>query len=113
MVVGEVARPGSYSVQNERISIIEAIGLAGDLTIYGDRKNVLLIREQNGKRMHIDVDLTNKQLFDSPYFYLSQNDVIYVQPNKTRVNSSAVGPNTSVILSGLSIIISLLAIFLI
>ena len=113
MVLGEVARPGSYSVQNERISIIEAIGLAGDLTIYGERKNVLLIREQNGIRMQIDVDLTNKQLFDSPYFYLSQNDVIYVQPNKTRVNSSAVGPNTSIILSGLSILISLLAIFLI
>lgn len=112
-VLGEVARPGSYSVQNERISIIEAIGLAGDLTIYGDRKEVILIREQNGIRTNINVDLTNKQLFDSPYFYLSQNDVIYVQPNKTRVNSSAVGPNTSIIVSGLSILISLLAIFLI
>lgn len=111
-VLGEVARPGSYSVQNERISVIEAIGLAGDLTIYGERENVILIREQNGKRTNINLDLTNNQLFYSPYFYLSQNDVIYVNPNKTRTNSSAVGPNTSVIISGVSILISLLAIFL-
>ena len=112
-VLGEVARPGSYSVQNERISVIEAIGLAGDLTIYGERENVILIREQNGKRISVKIDLTNNQLFDSPYFYLSQNDVIYVKPNKTKTNSSAVGPNTGVILSGVSILISLLAIFLI
>ena len=111
-VLGEVLRPGSYPVGNERISIIEAIGMAGDLTIYGERKNVILIREKNGKRVTINIDLTNKQLFNSPYFYLSQNDVIYVSPNKTKINSSAVGPNTSVVISSISIIISAIAIFL-
>ena len=110
-VLGEVKSPGSYPVLNERISIIEAIGLAGDLTIYGKRKSVTLIREQNGKRTFTSIDLTNKELFNSPYYYLAQNDVIYVEPNKTKVNSSAVGPNTSVIISGLSILITLIAIF--
>ena len=110
-VLGEVKSPGSYPVLNERISIIEAIGLAGDLTIYGKRKSVTLIREQNGKRTFTSIDLTNKQLFNSPYYYLAQNDVIYIEPNKTRINSSAVGPNTSVIISSLSILITLIAIF--
>ena len=110
-VLGEVRSPGSYPVLNERISIIEALGLAGDLTIYGKRKAVTLIREQNGKRQFIPIDLTNKQLFNSPYYYLAQNDVIYVKPNRTKINSSAVGPNTSVIISSLSILITLIAIF--
>lgn len=111
-VMGEVQHPGSYTVPNERISILDAIGLASDLTIHGKRKTVLLIREQNGKRMFVNIDLTNKQLFSSPYFYLSQNDVIYVEPNKTKVNSSAVGANTAVIVSSISIVISLIAILL-
>ena len=110
-VLGEVKSPGSYPVLNERISIIEALGLAGDLTIYGKRKSVTLIREQDGKRTFNSIDLTNKELFNSPYYYLAQNDVIYVEPNKTKVNSSAVGPNTSVIISSLSILITLIAIF--
>ena len=111
-VLGEVVRPGSFNIENERISIIDAIALAGDLTIYGERKNVTLIREQNGKRFSVNIDLTSQELFNSPYFYLSQNDVVYVAPNKTRVNSSAVGPNTSVIISSISILISLVAIFI-
>lgn len=111
-VMGEVTRPGTYTVANERISILDAIVLAGDLTIHGKRKNVMLIREQNGQRMFVNIDLTNKQLFSSPYFYLSQNDVIYVEPNKTKVNSSAVGANTAVIVSSISILISLVAILL-
>jgi polysaccharide export outer membrane protein len=111
-VLGEVMKPGSFTIPDERISIIDAIGLAGDLTIYGERENITLIREQNGTRTFVNVDLTNRELFKSPYFFLTQNDVIYVKPNKTRTNSSAVGPNTSVIVSGVSILISLLAIFL-
>ena len=102
----------SYSVPNERISILEAIGLAGDLTIQGKRKTVMLVREQNGKRTFIDIDLTSREILNSPYFYLAQNDVIYVEPNKTKINSSAVGSNTSVIISSVSILITLLAILI-
>lgn len=108
-ILGEVKNPGTYIVDNERISIIEAIGLAGDLTIHGKRKSVMLIREIEGKRAFVTIDLTNKELFNSPYYYLSQNDVIYVAPNKTKVNSSAVGTNTGVIVSSVSILIALLA----
>ncbi len=107
-VLGEVKVPGSYTVPNERISIIEAIGLAGDLTIQGRRSTVLLIREQEGERKFVTIDLTNKKLFNSPYFYLAQNDVIYIEPNKTKLNSSVVGSNTGVILSSVSILITLI-----
>ncbi|MFD1294215.1 polysaccharide biosynthesis/export family protein [Lutibacter holmesii] len=111
-VMGQVKKPGSYEVPNERITIVDAIGLAGDLEIHGKRKNVLLIREQNGKRVFVNLDLTNKELFNSPYYYLAQNDVIYVEPNRTQVNASAVGANTSVILSTISILLSMVTIFL-
>jgi polysaccharide export outer membrane protein len=109
-VIGEVRAPGSYTVLNERINVIEALALAGDLTIYGERSSITLIREQNGKRTFIDIDITDKALFNSPYFYLTQNDIIYVKANKTRVNSSVVGPNTYILVSSLSILISLVAI---
>lgn len=109
-VLGEVRSPGSYSIQNERINILEAIALAGDLTIYGKRETITLIREQNGIREFTPIDLTKKELFSSPHYYLTQNDIIYVEANKTRVNSSKVGPNTSIIVSSLSILISLVAI---
>lgn len=109
-VLGEVRNPGSYTVPNERITIIEALALAGDLTIFGNRQNITLVREKDGKRIFESVDLTDKKIFDSPYFYLAQNDAIYVSSNKTRVNSSGVGPNTSVIISAVSILITLIAI---
>lgn len=111
-VLGEVRNPGSYSIENERINILEALALAGDLTIYGKRKTVTLIREQNGIREIVPVDLTKKELFNSPYYYLAQNDIVYVESNKTRVNSSKVGPNTSIIVSTLSILIALAAILI-
>ncbi len=109
-VLGEVRNPGSYTVPNERITVVEALALAGDLTIYGNRQNITLVREKDGKRVFESIDLTDKKLFDSPYFYLAQNDAIYVSSNKTRVNSSGVGPNTSVIISAVSILITLVAI---
>lgn len=109
-VLGEVNSPGSYTILNERINIPEALALAGDLTIYGNRKTVTLIREHNGERKFIPIDLTNKELFNSPYYFLAQNDIIYVEANKTRVNSSAVGPNTAILVSSISILISLIAI---
>lgn len=109
-VLGEVKNPGRFTILNERISILEALGLAGDLTIYGDRQNITLVREKDGKRNFEKIDLTDKNLFNAPYFYLSQNDALYVASNKTKVNSSNVGPNTSAILSSLSIITTLIAI---
>ena len=88
VVLGEVKNPGQISVQTERMSILDAIGAAGDLTIYGERKNVLLMREENGKRIFHRFDLTDQSLFGSPYFYLRQNDVVYVMPNKAQRNNS-------------------------
>jgi len=110
-VMGEVKLPGTYTVPNERITLIEALGLAGDLTIQAKRSPILLIREKNGKREFITVDLTNKALFNSPYYYLAQNDVLYVEPNKAKVNSGAVGSGTSVLLSSIGILISLITLF--
>ena len=111
-VLGEVGRPGTYPVTNERISIIEALSLAGDLTIQGKRANVLLVREEQGKRVFVNIDLTNKQLFNSPYYYLAQNDVVYVAPNKTKINNSGVGANTGVVFSAISILISIIGILI-
>ncbi len=105
-VLGEVNRPGSYSITSERISVLEALSLAGDLTIYGERKNVVVVREVNGKKQSTKIDLTKTDFIKSDFYYLKQNDVIYVEPNKTKVNSSAVGPNTSVIISAISILIT-------
>lgn len=111
-VLGQVKMPGTYTIANERVSILEAISLAGDLEIHGKRNNVMLIREQNGIRKFINIDLTNKELFGSPYFYLSQNDLLYIEPNKVQVNSAAVSSNTGVILGSISILVSMIAILL-
>jgi len=87
-VLGEVARPTVVTVPNEKISILEAIGLAGDITIYGKKENVLLIREEKGSKVIKRIDLNSSEIFSSPYYYLKSNDVIYVEPNATRVASS-------------------------
>jgi polysaccharide export outer membrane protein len=109
-VLGEVKSPGAYTITNERVTIIEALGLAGDLSIFGNRKEVMLIREHEGKRDFIKLDLTNRKLFNSPYYYLAQNDIIYVEPNKTRINSSAASATSGIIISSISALISLIAI---
>jgi len=83
-VVGEVNRPATFTVPNDRINIIEALGLAGDLTQYGKRDNILLIREQDGQRTLARINLNDKEALTSPYFYLKQNDVLYVQPTQYR-----------------------------
>ena len=108
-VLGEVVKPGSYSVKSERITLLEALSLAGDLTIYGKRKSILLIREQNGTRVMERIDITKSDFIHSPYYYLSQNDVIYVEPNKTRINSSSIGPNLTVGISALSLVVTIIA----
>ncbi len=93
-VVGEVSRPGTFNVTGDRINILEAISLAGDLTIYGKRDNVTVIREQNGKRQLYKIDLRDTELFKSPAYYLQQNDVVYVQPNKVRAGQSTINENS-------------------
>ncbi len=87
-VLGEVTRPSLFNITNERITLPEAIGLAGDLTIYGRRENVLVVREENGRRNYVRLDLTKRDVFLSPYYYLHPNDVIYVEPSKSRVAAS-------------------------
>ncbi|MFA6086163.1 polysaccharide biosynthesis/export family protein [Mucilaginibacter sp.] len=85
-VIGEVNRPASYVMPNEQVTLLDAIGYAGDLTIYGKRENILLIRKDaSGRNVSIKMDMTRKDILNSPYFYLRQNDVIYVEPNKTKV----------------------------
>ncbi|MCK6607357.1 MAG: polysaccharide biosynthesis/export family protein [Flavobacterium sp.] len=108
-VLGEVQKPGTYSVASERITLLEAIGMSGDLTIYGNRTNVLLIREKNGTKTMERIDLTKSDFLNSSAYYLSQNDVVYVEPNKTRINSSAIGPNLTIGISALSLIVTIIA----
>lgn len=92
-VLGEVNSPGSYTVSGDKITILQALSLAKDLTIYGKRDNITVIREQNGKRESYKIDLRSKNLFDSPAYYLQQNDVVYVEPNKVRARQSTLNEN--------------------
>lgn len=87
-VLGEVTRPTVVSVPSEKINLLEAIGFAGDMTIYADRSNVLLIREENGQRTFKVMNMNSNEVFSSPYFYLKPNDVVYVRPNKVKIGSS-------------------------
>lgn len=102
-VMGEVARPSMLPVYKEQITLLEALSLAGDATIYGNRNNVLIIREENGQRTFARVDMTRRDLFNSPYYYLHPNDVVYIEPSKVR--ATAANRTTQVVpivLSGLS-----------
>ena len=92
-VLGEVASPGTYSVTGDKITILQALALARDLTIYGQRDNVQVIREQNGQRQIYVMDLTNSSIFDSPAYYLQQNDVVYVTPSKVRAGQGEINEN--------------------
>jgi polysaccharide export outer membrane protein len=107
-VQGEVNSPGTYSVSSERITLIEAISMAKDLTIYGKRDNILVIREVNGVKSYNRIDITKAEFIHSPFYYLAQNDVVYVEPNKTRINGGAVGANTGVIISITSLLITVI-----
>lgn len=107
-VIGEVARPGTFTVSREKITVLEALAQAGDLTIYGMRNNVQLIREDaDGKKAIYFLNLNDANLINSPYYYLQQNDVIYVTPNKVKAQNSSVGSMTSLWFSATSILISL------
>ncbi|APU95306.1 sugar transporter [Sphingobacterium sp. B29] len=109
-VLGDVARPGSFVLPSERLTVLEAISMAGDLTIRGVRENVLLIREVDGKKTMHRLDLTKQSTLNSPYYYLAQNDVIYVEPNQAQINSSKLGANTNIIISISSLLITVISI---
>lgn len=104
-VLGEVKVPGIYTIPNEKVTLIEALGLAGDLTIFGKRTNVLLIREADGKREFKRIDLTNREFFDSEYYYLHSNDIIYVEPGKGKIGSAdEIYRILPIIISGISMV---------
>lgn len=107
-VLGEVARPQVINVPDEKISILEALGFAGDMTVYARRDNVALIREEEGKRIVKRLDMNSPAVLTSPYYFLQSNDIIYVEPNKSKVSSASTARNwLPAILSGLSLIVVL------
>lgn len=111
-VLGDVARPGQLVVAGERLTIFEALSMVGDLTIYGQRHNVTIIREENGLRTISEVDLSSKSIFDSPYYYLHQNDVVYVEPNFRKKKNAERDPMTmSYISSAVSIVSVISSVF--
>ncbi len=105
-VLGQVARPGTYPVNGEQITILEALGLAGDLTLRGVRENVLVIRDFNGTKVYTRIDLTSKNVTRSPVYYLTQNDVVYVEPNSTGIKETSLGTSTSITITILSTLIT-------
>jgi polysaccharide export outer membrane protein len=108
-VIGEVGHPTVINVPNEKISLLKALGLAGDITIYGKKDNVLVIRETQGNKKVKHVDLNSKDFLTSPYYYLLPNDVVYVEPNKDKVASVGRGRQlVPAILSGLSVVVIVL-----
>jgi polysaccharide export outer membrane protein len=107
-VLGEVNRPGKYSTSNEKMTIFEALAQAGDLTIYGRRDNVKVLRENyDGSKKYFTIDLNDQNIIHSPVYYLEQNDVVYVEPNGTKARSAGFGAAESFGISALSILISM------
>ena len=113
-VLGEVAAPGTYAIQGDKVTVLQALSMAKDLTIYGERNNVSIIRERDGERVIYEIDLCNVDLFKSPAYYLQQNDIVYVQPNKFKGRQSTVDTKgqwmTSILMSGGSMLLSVASI---
>lgn len=109
-VLGEVRAPGTYTFTEQSITLPQALGYAGDLTINGDRKDVTIIREENGKRVVHHIDMTTVDWFDSPYYYIRQNDFIVVNPNAAKVKSAGIIGNAGTVLSIVSILLSTIVI---
>ena len=104
-VLGEVAKPSVIPVPNEKISMLEALGMAGDMTLYAKRDNVLLIRVENGKKVTRRINLNSVSFLESPYYYLNKNDIVYVEPNKAKVASTGRSQQIlPIILSGLTLV---------
>lgn len=110
-VLGEVTRPSSYLIANEKASILDALGMAGDITIYGKRENVMLIREEGGEKKFVRFNLNSSDIIRSPYYYLRQGDVIYVEPGKAKAATTDMAKtrNYALLASGLSVLIVLLS----
>ena len=115
-VLGEVNSPGTYTIQGDKVTILQAISLANDLTIFGQRENVTVIREKEGERVMYEVNLCDVSMFKSPAYYLQQNDVIYVEPSQVKARQSTVDDKglrlTSIILSGGSLVASIASILI-
>ena len=105
-ILGEVNRPGTYPVNGERITILEALGFAGDLTVKGVRNNVMVIRDFDGTKVYTRVDLTKKEVMSSPVFYLTQNDVVYVEPNQSAITASSLDNRATIAISIASVLIT-------
>lgn len=114
-VMGEVARPGSFDINSDRITLLEALSKAGDLTIYGRRDRVAVIREVDGVRTILYHDLRSSDIFKSPCYYLQQNDIVYVEPNKTKTAQSRINQNnsSSVWLGALSTLVSIVTLIVV
>lgn len=106
-VLGEVGSPGTYPISGERITIMEALGLAGDLTIKGRRDNILVVRDFNGTKTYTRVNLTNKEVFNSPVYFLTQNDVVYVEPNHSASTAAKGDSRIGTILSVSAFLVSI------
>ena len=105
-VLGEVARPGRIDVSSDRITLIDALAQTGDLTLYGMRDNILIVRDNNGEKSFNRVDITKAEFVNSPFYYLKQNDVVYVEPRRAKVDSTAIGGNVTTVISILSFLIT-------
>lgn len=113
-VLGEVARPGTYTIPNQQVNLLQALGMAGDMTIFGKRVNVLVIREKDGERQYGRINLNDsRSLFESPFYHLQQNDVVYVQPRRSRLwnTDQATLRNVSIMATILSTVTILLTRF--
>src|SRR5690606_29888072 len=108
-VIGEVTRPTTFTVDNEKINVLEALGRAGDMTAFGMRENVLVIREVDGKRNMARLNLNSSNAFQSPYFYLQQNDIVYVEPSDMKGRQANRNPNSVPIIMGILSIITIIA----
>lgn len=107
-VTGEVNRPGVIPVSTEKMSIVEALAQAGDLTVYGKRDNIMLIREdETGQKKMVRLNMNDANLINSPYYYLQQNDIIYVQPNSVKSKNAGIGPSTTLWFSFIGIVTSI------
>lgn len=107
-VLGEVTRPGTFTISNEKVNLLEALAMAGDMTVWGVRDNVKLIREgADGKQEIVTLDLNKAETILSPYYWLQQNDIVYVTPNKAKARNSDIGNSTSLWFSATSILVSL------
>lgn len=107
-VIGEVAKPGTFTISNEKVNVLEALAMAGDMTIYGLRNNVKLIREDSeGRRDILSLNLNDQDLLNSPYYYLQQNDILYITPNKTKAKTADINTSTTIWFSVVGSLVSL------